>query len=222
MKKLSVIIILTMLFFSSLVEAKGFAPRFSFGGPAAGGGGDPIITIRTFNSTALNKLANDLGVPELKQPMFAIGGVGYGFFGHVRVGGQGAGGKISSLELVNGVERELELNYGYGGFLPEYIGKRGAWTLSAGCQLGGGGLNIRISDDGEEVISSKKGFFCLEPNLGVKVKLVPFASIQTWVGYMIVASDKFVFKYNNKFYRIKASEMSGLQARIGIVFGGDE
>lgn len=196
-------------------------PKGIFGGPAAGGGGGPILVARTFRSTGLDQLATTLGVPKLHQPIYAMGGCGYGFFGNVRVGGLGIGGEIKSTEIVDGVNHELVLNYGFGGFLPEYIEKRGIVTLSFGCMLGGGMFKIIARENAVDVATSRKGFFYLEPTLGLKIKIVPFASLQTWLGYGIIGSDKLVVQYHNQLYRIKSTEMSGLHARLGLIFGAD-
>lgn len=192
-----------------------------FGGPAAGGGGGPILVARKFRSTGLDQLATALGVPKLHQPIYAMGGCGYGFFGNVRVGGLGVGGEIKSTEIVQGINHELLLNYGFGGFLPEYIEKRGIVTLSFGCMLGGGMFKIVARENAVEVANSRKGFFYLEPTFGLKIKIVPFASLQAWLGYGIIASDKLVVQYHDRLYRIKSMEMTGLHARLGLIFGAD-
>jgi len=167
----------------------------------------------------MDQLARVMGVPGLASFLRGAGGAGYAFFAHSRIGGMGAGASLRSSALVGGEEHSLEVTFGYGGFLAEYINRRGRLTTSAGCLLGGGGYTVEAKDE-NGTYKASKGFFCLEPCVGLRVQVVEFAALQGWVGYLLAVSEDLTIRYRSALYRLTSAEMGGLSFKIGVMFGG--
>jgi hypothetical protein len=186
---------------------------------AYGGGGGPLLHFQTFSSDGMDQLARVLGVPPLGSYLRGAGGAGYAYFLHSRIGGLGAGASLRSSALINGKERSLEVSFGYGGFLAEYINRHGRLVTSAGCVIGGGGYEVEIKDDSGSHKASK-GFFCIEPCVGLRLQLVEFAALQGWAGYLLPVSEELTIRYGSALYRLAAGEMGGLSLKLGVIFGG--
>lgn len=188
-------------------------------GGAYGGGGGPFLCFQTFSSDGMDQLARMLGVPPLSSYTRGAGGAGYAFFAHSRIGGLGAAGSLRSAAVVGGKERSLEVSYGYGGFLAEYVRRHGRLTTSAGCLLGGGAYSVEVKDE-YGTHKADKGFFCLEPCVGLRLQLVEFAALQGWVGYLLPVSEDLTIRYGSALYRLSSGEMGGLSFKLGVMFGG--
>lgn len=183
-----------------------------------GGGGGPFLYFQTFSSKGMDHLARVLGVPALGSYLRGAGGAGYAHFPHSRIGGLGAGASLRTSALIGGKERSLEVSFGYGGFLAEYVNRRGKLTTSVGCVIGGGAYEVEVKDESGSHKASK-GFFCLEPCVGLRLQLVEFAAMQGWAGYLLPVSEDLTFRYGSALYRLTAGEMGGLALKLGVIFG---
>lgn len=188
-------------------------------GTAYGGGGGPFLAFQSFQSSGMDQLARVIGVPGLPSFMRGAGGAGYAFFHSSRIGGLGAGSSLRSSAIIGGKERSLQISFGYGGFLAEYINRRGRLTTSAGCVLGGGSYSVEVEDE-TGTHKASKGFFCLEPCVGLHIRLAEFVAIQGWAGYLLPVSEDLTFRYGSALYRLTSAEMVGLSFKIGVIFGG--
>ncbi|MBC7185686.1 MAG: hypothetical protein H5U38_01485 [Calditrichaeota bacterium] len=195
------------------------ANAYADGTEVYGGGGGPFLHFQTFSSKGMDQLARVVGVPALGSYLRGAGGAGYAYFRHSRIGGLGAGASLRSSALINGKERSLEVSFGYGGFLAEYVNRRGRLTTSVGCVIGGGGYEVEVKDESGSH-KADKGFFCLEPCVGLHLQLVEFAALQAWAGYLLPVSEDLTFRYGSSLYRLTAGEMGGLSLKLGVIFGG--
>ncbi|MDZ7271234.1 MAG: hypothetical protein ONB30_01390 [candidate division KSB1 bacterium] len=190
------------------------------GGPIYGGGGGPFVTFKAFESTGMDQLARVVGVPCLASWMRGAGGAGYAFIGSARIGGLGGAASVRSSALVAGQERSLKVDFGYGGFLAEYVSRYRRLTTSAGCVLGGGAYEVQIEDE-NGTHKASRGFFCLQPCAGLRVQLVHFVALQAWASYLFPVAEDLSIRYGSALYHLTAGEMGGLAFLLGLEFGGN-
>ncbi len=215
-KRMPCYVTLSLIFlFSSLAESSFANPS---DGGTIGGGGGPLIMWKSLNSSGLDDLARDFGVPGLGGFAMGVGGGGYAIFSNARIGGLGAGASVSSTEIVGGIEHKLTVEFGYGGFLAEYVKHHERFNFSVGCLLGGGGYTVKLAE-GEDERKEEKGFFCLEPCIGAGIRLVHFAWLQGWVGYLFAPGEEMAINFNDTIYRFTPGEMGGFNFRLMLVFG---
>ena len=146
MKKTVVVLTIAaaMLCFGSAVARPGFS----------GGGGGPTFTYMTPDLADINVMVAQMG-PNIKldEGFFLYGGKGYGHVNrNIRIGGMGAGGMITTSELVPGaggapdLAKEVEFSMGFGGVTLEYVMELPFDVqLFAGGLIGWGGISVRVS-----------------------------------------------------------------------------
>lgn len=124
-----------------------------------GGAGGVTPMAGMFDSKEIDKVLSAASLPTLgSEPLYMIGGEGYGyimFLRNVRMGGFGVTGRktvnaIQSMTAGGNLRKEVEYEVTYGGFLIDYV-QPVAYRLDValGASIGGGELNMLMRrDDG--------------------------------------------------------------------------
>lgn len=176
------------------------------------GFGGFYFSAQTYDSEALDNLANAMDLKEFDGFVPMWGGMGMGHIGNGwRIGGGGHGGRAytDGVYVANdGSEynRSLEMDIGMGGFMFEYSPWMfGPVNVGLGAMIGGGGVSIIMSQDtgtytwndlsdqyvgdprdsdGENIQTQiDQGFAIAEPYVTVRVHLLDWMALQGTAGY---------------------------------------
>ncbi|MDI6766365.1 MAG: hypothetical protein QME52_06035 [Bacteroidota bacterium] len=179
-----------------------------------GGAGGFTQNLLFLNLDPINEiLRNSNAAPFKKNPIFLLGGQGYGYImviPNLRIGGAGAGGSMVSEPLVTKsgniyITREVEFSVGCGGVTIEYaIPIFHRLDISAGILLGGGGLTLKIMrdegnpkiwnqiwDDFADISISRNqyirtlsgSFFVYQPTLNIEYSILRWLGVRFGVSY---------------------------------------
>lgn len=149
MKKLVVFLAVaaTLLSFGSAFARAGFS----------GGGGGVVFVYTSPDLGPINSMISTMGGNmKLDDGFFIYGGKGYGYINrHIRIGGMGAGGSLTTSALVPGttgppdipaLAKEVQFDMGYGGVTLEYVTELPFdLQLFAGGMIGWGAISLRLS-----------------------------------------------------------------------------
>lgn len=124
-----------------------------------GGAGGVVPTVGMFDNAEIDKFLTLAGMPTLgTDPIYLVGGEGYGyimFLRNVRMGGFGTAGSITvnSIQPISSggnLKKEVEYRISYGGFLIDYVQPVAhRLDIAIGGSIGGGEINITMRrDDG--------------------------------------------------------------------------
>jgi hypothetical protein len=199
-------------------ESQSDRPSRSFKTKVGGAGGvTPIVTM--FDNTEIDNLLRSAHLPTLgSDPMYLIGGEGYGyimFIKNVRFGGFGASGSrtVSAIDnLSDGTQLKKEVKYGvsYGGFLIDYVMPVAERIdVAVGGTIGGGSMNIRMTRDkgsfkdwgaiwnnfGTDSSTTQiytrnltGGFVVFNPHVSIEYTMLRWLQLRIGVGYPIFFS----------------------------------
>lgn len=166
------------------------------------------------NLDPLNKEVTSAGLPELSKSGFYSSGIAgfiyIGFVKDLRIGGMGFGGSLSSSQLIDNMNHEVNYSLNGGGVTVEYtlpfIKNIG---VSVGAILGGGTLELNIYRNTDQftwegtweefsdptVISenfSRKllnSFWMVTPTVNIDYPIYRFVSIRIGAGYQLTFAD---------------------------------
>lgn len=117
-----------------------------------GGAGGFTTHVLFWKVSDLNSSFNGDNVPKIQdKPLMLFGGQGYGyimFLENLRIGGMGAGGEVTSSEVILNTRYDLETKVGFGGVTVEYVlplSER--LDIVAGGLIGWGGMNVKMRRD---------------------------------------------------------------------------
>lgn len=202
MKKLVLSFVIIMVLFS-LAQSR-------WRGFEGGAGGFSFYMLQP-DLGPLNTELNDLSMPEFDGVMFLYGGQGYGFVSdHLRIGGMGFGGSMTTKDVENGYARDVTFSMAWGGLLLEYLVFED-WGFEAfmGGTLGWGGVSVHLKktlspiewgdvwDDYQAVPDSTDNisttfdhsFFLLQPRIGLKYYLLDWLAVGASVDVPILNLD---------------------------------
>lgn len=121
-----------------------------------GGAGGFTPGMSFFDNTEIDKVLKSSHLPTLgNDPMYMLGGEGYGyimFLKNVRMGGAGVSGSktVNILDTAGGlnIRKEVVYKISYGGFLMDYVVPVvDRLDLAVGFTIGGGSLNVTMRRD---------------------------------------------------------------------------
>jgi hypothetical protein len=220
-----------------------YANRVKVGGA---GGVTPIVAL--FDNKNIDQFLTSAGLPKLgSDPMYLVGGEGYGyimFLRNVRVGGFGAGGSrtVSTLDFVSNIKREVEYSISYGGFIIDYVRPIAyKLDLAVGASIGGGSVNITMrKDDGKfkqwDSLWSEYGdlsrrtanysrrltggFVTLNPHVSLEYTLLTWLQLRIGLGYPIMLSPEWKVDEKYDINLVPSTiKASGYTVNGGIMFG---
>ena len=162
------------------------------------------------NFEAINEQVREMGIPELSEDIFLIGGRGYGRIGCLILGGGGYGGWTETSGIPDCCSRQVRAEIGYGGFIVG-LNKGTDWVEGTlGALIGGGGVKfIRkrnsssvadwdgawdpfFKDMGDSVATGDLNitsnltgyFFALEPYFEIRAWVLPWMSLDFSGSYL--------------------------------------
>lgn len=193
-----------------------------------GGAGGVTPVVGLFENAEIDKFLTSAGLPGLgKDPLYLIGGEGYGyimFMKNVRMGGFGMSGMktVSSIQPITAggnLKKEVEYEVSYGGFLIDYVQPL-AYRLdfSIGASIGGGQMNfIMRRDNGgfkdwstewtdfgnpnKDAVNYTKrlsgNFVVFNPRVNIEYTLLTWMQLRIGAGYPIMFSPE--WKLDDKY-----------------------
>lgn len=212
------------------------------------GGVTPLVGI--FDNKEIDVYLKGAGLPVLgTDPMYLIGGEGYGyimFLRNVRMGGFGVTGKksVSILQNVGGgtLKKDVEYEVSYGGFLMDYVQPIAhRLDFALGASIGGGDINLTMRRDngnfknwnslwtefGDTSVTATNytrkmngTFVVFTPHVSIEYTLLTWMQLRIGAGYPIMFSPE--WKLDDK-YEVNAVpskiKASGYTINAGIMFG---
>lgn len=125
-----------------------------------GGAGGVTPIVGMFDNKEIDTYLKGAGLPTIgTEPMYLIGGEGYGyimFLKNVRMGGGGATGMVTKNviqvdTLGRSLKKEVDYEVSYGGFLMDYVQPIAPrLDIAIGASIGGGEMNITMRRDDEK------------------------------------------------------------------------
>lgn len=219
-------------------EDVGWVSRFG-----AAGGISPTFVFP--NLDMLNKEIKNFGLPEMDNNLFTFGGGGYVylmFIENVRIGGIGFGGsknvKGNVNFLGNNLNREVDYDFGFGGFTVEYtLPFIKGIAVSLGGIFGGGAQVISIYESKgnyswdnswpnnsfyNSSVSNeiKNNFFSVTPTLNIDFPLTRFVAVRIGGGYLMNFSNEWKINNDLKIINVpKDLTSNNFFIQTGIYFG---
>lgn len=205
---------------------------------------------QTFESSALDQLATDMGLEKFDGVMTGWGGYGLGHIGNGwRIGGGGFGleARTSGLYTDTGTgetyNRELLMTLGGGGFMIEYSPWMiGPINFGIGSLIGGGGAMIEMRQDtgaftwnqlgnqytgdpsNAENVSTDimQGFFMVRPYATIRVHVLDWMAVEGVAGYHLSTLSDQNWYFGEKQLSGKGPELDVNRPffRVGFAFGG--
>jgi hypothetical protein len=159
------------------------------------------------------------GAPEIKFTQIGdnfgvlVGGKGGWIINHIFVIGGGGYGLVNNIPTNNIINNErMNLNFGYGGLILEYIqdwDKLLHYSFSA--LIGGGALSFRDRRNHQLEDSDITSFFIVEPGANAEVNIASFFRLNAGISYRLIPSVNFD--------RFNEQNMSGLAINLTFKFG---
>jgi hypothetical protein len=216
-------------------------PRPKFGG---GGGFTPGYIFADLG--AVNKQVKRMGIPELDEAIFAVGGKGYGRFGNVIIGGGGYSGSTETSGMPDESARFARVELGYGGGLVGVNVGCSRYDLTAGLLVGGGGITVtrRIAAQGvfdwqdawdtfgenlpdsvasgDLTVSSRitADFMAIEPFVEMKIWLTRFMALDLSGSYLRAHVARGTWKMDGlEILNSPEANLGGPSVKLGLIFG---
>lgn len=162
-------------------------------------GGGPIFLWVQPNLAEINNEIEPVIGDEFDESLWLTGGGGcFSIWKNLRIGGVGGGG----AQVKSGTKRRADLLLGYGGFLTEYVIPVGKGQFFLGSNIGGGGIELRVSRSRgiswqgiwnnfrSDSISGEVyealldcSFFYYQPYIGAQYPLTPWSYLSLKFGY---------------------------------------
>ena len=231
------------------LASMGFAGR-KHGIQARGGGGGPMVFFYSPDLGPLNTQAEAMGLPKFDGYLKFYGGGGGGFIGkHLKIGGMGAGGIISTNgnvfddTLGVSLNKEVSLSIGFGGVTLEYVqpflerlevsfGGLLAWgevTLEVNQKSGPNhwdGLwnnyHHNTTPDAKNITTQMdNGLFIIKPWVEVKYYITEWFALGGNLGYFYCSINKNNWKSNDvKINDVPKIDLSQVMFGVNFFFGG--
>lgn len=213
-----------------------------------GGAGGITPIVGMFDNKELDKFLTAAGLPALgSDPMYLVGGEGYGyimFLRNVRMGGFGASGTrtVSKLDLASNLRKEVEYGISYGGFLIDYV-QPVAYKLDVafGATIGAGTIDITMRRDNgafkdwdslwvnygnastptsNYTRKLQGAFVTLNPHINIEYTLLTWLQLRVGVGYPLMFSPEWKLDDQYEINSVPSKiKASGYTVNAGIMFG---
>jgi len=197
--------------------------------------------------SALNNSLVGTGVSKFPKDMFLYGGGGFGFVGkNIRLGGLGAGGELLATGTVDGLQREIKLGVGFGGFtIDKVFHPFNKTEIGIGLMTGGGTAELELTQwsgpvgwsdivGGYSVASDTSAsrfhdyqnkmstnYFSCMPSVSFRYNVFRWFAVGAHVGYLYTRMDQQGWKMEGK--KIEGFpdfDLSGVIYRLSFYFGG--
>ena len=214
--------------------------------PKIGGGGGPVPGYLSANLKETNLMVAQMGIPEVDEGMFIMGGKGYARIGRVIIGGGGFGGATESSGIPDNSARSVKVDLGYGGALVGICADFSRYDLTAGVLLGRGSVAVTRERSSTDISSWQDSwdlfgkdrpesiavddlsvtsvlaadFLAFEPFLELKVWVLPFMALDISGSYLRAKIDRGSWKMEG--LKIKDSpetDLGGPCVKVGLHFG---
>ena len=183
----------------------------------SGGFGGPVIKVSTLNDKTALMVGGKGG--WIINHKFSIGGGGYGQVLNISAPKEA----IAEYPYPNGTARDLNIEFGYGGFIMEYIG---GWDkivhYSVTSLIGAGGISYydEIYDDDDDYDDDwdsrhfnldDDAFFVFEPGINAEMNITKWFRVNAGVSYLLVQGVDLV--------GLDDSDVGGLTGTLTFKFG---
>lgn len=224
--------------------------RYSYWNRAKlGGAGGITPIVGMFDNKEMDKYLKGAGLPTLgTEPMYLIGGEGYGyimFLRNVRMGGFGATGtkSVSMLDTV-GIDTRKSVDYevSYGGFIMDYVQPLAhKLDFAFGASIGAGEINVTMRrDDGKfkdwnnlwneysnQSIQTnnytrrlKGQFVVFTPHVSIEYTVLTWMQIRIGAGYPLMFSPEWQLDDKYEVNSVPSKiKANGYTINAGLMFG---
>jgi len=215
-------------------------------GTRAGGGGEFTTGYLYADLDDINAQIRRMGISEVSERVFLVGGRGYARIGHLLIGGAGFAGETKSSGTPDCCARYARVGIAYGGVILGLTTKQDRYEAAAGMLFGGGSVEIvrernsRSVRDWDEAweIFDKSGpdsvatedidltskitgdFIALQPFLEVKYRMLPFMALGLSASYLNAGVGRGEWKLDGvSIPDSPESNIGGWCLRLGFQFG---
>lgn len=211
-----------------------------------GGAGGWDYYMLELKANAFNDKLAEIGLSSFDENIFLSGGGGWGYVGRgIRIGGIGAGGRVTSRGTPFGGNdtKEVVLRMGFGGFIIEKVFHPfNRSEIYLGTMIGGGNVNIEFSQWSENTTwdhlwsgydstytdgfrtyqnSIHTNYFMLLPTIGIRYNIFRWAAVGLNVGYLYTHKSQDGWKMEGRTITgIPEIDFSNVICRFNIYFGG--
>jgi hypothetical protein len=227
--------------------AKSPCATCSGGSMARVGGGGEFSTGYLFaNLDDINPQVHRMGIPNLSENIFMVGGRGYARIGRLIIGGAGYAGDTESSGVPDCCARYASLRVAYGGVILGLAMTRPFYEVMAGMLFGGGSVEIMrernsvnvsgwddaweifdpagpdsVAADDISVTSKITGeFIALEPFVEIKYWLLPSMALDLSASYLNAEVARGKWKLDGESIPDSpGSNMGGWSLRLGLHLG---
>jgi len=211
-----------------------------------GGGGGITFGYLNANFEVINAKVREMGIPQLSEDIFLIGGRGYGRVGCLILGGGGYGGWTETSGIPDCCSRQVRAELGYGGFIVG-LNKGTDWVEGTlGTLIGGGGVQFirkrnsrsvadwdgawdpfsedtgdSVSTDDLNITSNLTGyFFALEPYFELRAWVLPWMSLDFAASYLWARVNRGQWKVDDvKIPDSPETNIGGMSFKFTLNFG---
>jgi hypothetical protein len=214
--------------------------------PRFGGGGGPVPGYLSANLDKINSKIRQMGIPDLSEDIFIMGGKGYARIGGFVIGGAGYGGRTETSGIPDCCARYAEVELGYGGVILGYSMTDARYEATLGMLFGGGSVKVTrkrnsrnvfgwdeswdiFKDDTPDSVATEDlnttsylegGFIALEPFVEVKYWLLPFMALDFSASYLRANIGDGEWKLDGiKIPDSPETDIGGPSVKLGIHFG---
>jgi hypothetical protein len=210
-----------------------------------GGCGGPVPGYLGANFEVINAKVAEMGIKDISENLFVMGGKGYARLGNFIIGGGGYGATSESSGKPDNSARYAKVELGYGGAIVGATIGFSRYDFTAGALVGGGSITVtrrRARDiagwedawslfrrgDGESVpkdelnISSRltANFWALEPFVDVKVRVLPFMALEFEASFLRAQVARGAWKMDETgIPDSPATNLGGPSLKVGVMFG---
>lgn len=243
MKKLLTIVGIAGVILTFISTQPAIARTFS-------GGGGPIFDVFMPNLRFVNDRLKQFtpGYKAFDGPVYNWGGYGFGRVGHNwKIGGYGFGGTSTTSGTFpdggNRIRQDVSVNISGGGFYTEYrlLNFADDFEVATDLGIGWGGVEVRIDQINQNIrwddlwhslnpaagndrktfsINMSRGFFMLQPGVGVKYYINSFMALETRVSYLWAIYTSDWMYQDERILDVPNTDISAPSIGLRLIFGG--
>ncbi len=211
-----------------------------------GGAGGWDYYMMELKIDALDDKLAKIGLEPFDKNIFMSGGGGWGYIGRgIRIGGIGAGGKVTSrgTPIKGGDTKEVTMRLGFGGVIIEKVFHPfNKSEIYLGTMIGGGTVNIDFSQWSENTTwdqlwsgydttytdnfrtyqnGIQTNYFMLLPTIGIRYNIFRWAAVGLNAGYLYTHKSQDGWKMEGRTITgVPDIDFSNVIYRFNIYFGG--
>lgn len=210
-----------------------------------GGAGGWDVYYLPLDLAALNSTLSTTGITPFVEEIYMVGGGGFGFVGKkIRIGGLGTSGEVIATGTMNGLQKEVKLKVGFGGFtIDKVFHPFNKTEIACGLMIGGGSADLKFTQWSGPVFwsdivsgysatgdssaffdhqnSLSTNFFSLMPSVSLRYNVFRWFAVGAHVGYLYTRMDQRGWRMEGK--KIEGFpdlDFSNVMYRLSFYFGG--